>query len=140
MQRIIARKQRGFTLPDILIGIVISIAFILAALQLLIYAYQVETSTREAIAASNSARQVVENMRGIKQAPPLLGISANASIYGSIPQLAPLKSATANVLINPSYSGTRKVVVTVNWISAVKNRAKTWKLVTILSTEGEGIL
>lgn len=131
------RKQKGFSLPDILVGLFLSVSFILTALQLLIYSYQVETSTRESMAASNSARQVIENMRGVRQAPSLLGVSINATVFGAIPQLSSLQGATANLLISPSYSGTRRVVVTVNWISAVKNRPKSWTLVTVLPTEGE---
>lgn len=129
------KRQRGFTISDILIGLTISIALILLSLQLLIDAYQVETSTREAVIASNSARQVVENMRGVKPAQPLLGISLDARVFGAIPQLPVLRDADARVVINPSTSGTRKVVVTVRWISAVKNRPKAWKLVTVLGTE-----
>lgn len=135
MRRRFAKRQRGFTISDILIGITISIALILLSLQLLIDAYQVETSTREAVIASNSARQVVENMRGLKQAQPLLGISLDAKVFGAIPQLPALRDAGARVVINPNMGGTRKVVVTVNWVSAVKNRPKAWKLVTILGTE-----
>ncbi len=130
------RRRAGFTLPDVLLGVAASAMILMGSFRMLIDSYQIETSTRESVTACNAARQVIENMRTIKDARFDLGTYTDARVFGAVPQLSSLKNASASMIVSTSVGKSKKVSVTVSWTSAVNAKAKTWKLVTLIGPGG----
>jgi Tfp pilus assembly protein PilV len=116
--------------------VVLSAILILASFRMLVDSYQVETSTRESVMACNAARQVIENMRTIKDARFTTGTYTDARVFGAVPQLASLSNSSVSMVIATSVGKAKKVSVTVAWTSAVRSRTKNWKLVTLIGPGG----
>ncbi|MGC4046822.1 MAG: hypothetical protein QM758_23760 [Armatimonas sp.] len=139
MNRSLVRRRRGrtgFTLPDVLLGVAASAMILMGSFRMLIDSYQIETSTRESVSACNAARQIIENMRTIKDAKFDTGTYPDARVFGAVPQLTSLNNANASMIVAASVGKSKKVTVTVSWTSAVRARSKTWKLVTLIGPGG----
>jgi len=109
---------------------------LLASYRMLIDSYQIETSTRESVMACNAARQVIENMRTIKDAKFNTGTYSDARAFGAVPQLTGLTNSSVSMVVLASVGKAKKVTVTVSWTSAVRARTKSWKLVTLIGPGG----
>lgn len=80
-----------------------------------------EARAQENILAVQCARQVIENVRYVKNANVATGTYSNATSLGPVPQLSQLKNGTVAADVS-TYSGTTlQVVVTVTWQSKMSH-------------------
>lgn len=127
-------------LIDLMIALTLGLVVMMATCSLMVSATGVGTTTRENDIAYNAARQVLENVRQYKGAVVVDNTYTDATVFGSVPQLALLSSsATASVKV-ATYRGTMKqVTATVTWKGATTDRtglSRSRKLSALIAPRG----
>ena len=135
------KRQRGVVLLDAMMSIVVAAAVVVAGVSMALAGTQSANAARQSNLAYGATRQILENLRGkdVRQVP--VGSNLPAEIYGPIPQLSELPSATASVTIaavadSGSVSYAKNVTAKVTWRAGGATRTRT--LSTRIAPNGVG--
>jgi type IV pilus assembly protein PilV len=124
-----SRAERGFTLIEVLIAIVVLVFGLIAITNLFLVAGSSNTVANQATAASDMASQVIENLKAQPWGSGLLNTGAVGSTAGS------LTTNTANYFRSDQISGVG--TITSRWV--VTNVDTRTKFIRVRS-EGTGVL
>ncbi len=113
------RLQRGAILLDVLIALLMGTLLAFAVCNLMVSASRAGTTARENDVATTALRQIVENIRQYKGAVVVNNTYSDATVFGSVPQLAQMPPGTiTNVRVFSYRTTLKQVVATVTWRGA----------------------
>jgi hypothetical protein len=130
------RRIRGAMLLDAIIALFVAVTVMVSSTSLAVSALAGAEGSRQQNMATNAARQVFENLRTYKGAKILNGSYADATVFGSVPQLSQMASSSSSVIIS-TYRGTvKQAKVTVKWRAGSTRRQREMSVTTLITPLG----
>ena len=123
-------------LLDACVALFVATTVLTASSSLAVSALAAAESSRQQSIATNAARQVFENLRAYKGAKIENGSYANATVFGSVPQLAQMSYASTSVVVS-SYRGTvKQAKVTIRWRAGSTRKQREMSVTTLIAPQG----
>lgn len=132
-------RQRAVSILDVLFAFAAATLVIGVVIFGALTGIGAEGRAQENILAGQCARQVIENVRFIKNANVATGTYSNATTLGPVPQLARLSGSSVSADVS-TYSGTTlQVVVTVTWRSKISHATRSTILTALVAPNGASL-
>jgi Tfp pilus assembly protein PilV len=130
------RRVAGAMLLDALIALFVAVTVMTASTSLTVSALAAAESSRKQSVAVNAARQVFENLRSYKGAKIENGTYADATVFGSVPQLSQMAQGTASVVISTYRTTVKQAKVTIRWRTGSRRRQREMSVTTLITGQG----
>lgn len=121
---------------DALIALFIAVLILVASTSLTVAALAGAEGSRQQSLATNAARQVLENLRTYKGARIPNGTYADATVFGSVPQLAEMTNSSASVTLTTFRGNVQQAKVTVQWRAGNTRRVRDLSVTTLITPQG----
>ena len=128
--------RRAFLMLDTIVAMFVGGIVILGCYTIVSSASSGANTARQNALACNAARQVIENLRRYKATPVSNGTYSDATVFGSVPQLAQLSSSTASVTISTFRGSVDQAVVTIRWRAGGNTAQKSRQYAALLMQGG----
>ncbi len=111
----VPRTERGFTLLEMMLALVLFAGATVAAMELLHRAQASSTEGEFVLLATYQVQLCLENLRNVSYASLTVGSSVMTGTNGCGTSVASLPSGSRSVTITQPYTNLRQVAVTVSW-------------------------
>lgn len=133
-----SRRDRGFSLIDLMIALFVTTLGALAVCSLIIASSSANSCAKDHQIAANAARHEIEILRGMNA--HLLADRTDAPLLGSVPQLQELANSAGSLTISdyPSVPGVKAVTVTITWETRASPEPRSLSMSTLVTQDGLG--